>query len=274
MNNWLEVWMSNYVETSEIAQTVMSHSKQTYKGDTYLPWALLVGALYQLDENAKIEKCMNDRGGFVFTDEIEIKTVKENVTKDGKDSVLAVQTVVSHFVKVKVFFMGKEFEEAYPIQDNDYSASKVYDQNKVNKAQQRCLARVISLATGIGWRLYENTEAQFESDKAPEPVKPMVKASAKKEEPRADQTIAKIEDTPTGNMAVEVASLIVKNKDNPALVTLINNYNEVLKKKYVDASGSPLELNLEDSLQSLIDKVSVIDNPEKMLKGLKKAIGE
>lgn len=257
MNNWLEVWRENYIEKSEIAQTVMSRSKPTYKGDLYLPWAVLVGALYQLDENAKIEKCMNDRGGFVFTDEVEIKTVKENV--------LTAQTVVSHFVKVKVTFMGKEFEEPYPIQDNDYSASKVYDQNKVNKAQQRCLARVISLATGIGWRLYEQTEAQFEDD-------------GKKTSPVVDKPVVKTT-TPTpvaetSDAVKELAELIINNKSNQALVTLLGNYNEVLKKKYVDNTGAPVELGLEDSLEVLTGKIQVLDNPEKMIKGIKKAIGQ
>lgn len=261
MNNWLEVWQSNYIESSEIAQTVMANVKPNYKGDSYIPWALLVSALYKLDENAIIEKTMNDKGGFVFTDSIIIETTKEGV--------LTASTVVSHFVKVKVTFMGKVFEEAYPIQDNDYSANKNYDQNKVNKAHQRCLARVISLATGIGWRLYENTEAQFESDK-PVDTKPMIKQTVATTKPVEAPTT----EAPSGDVNKEVAELIVKHKDNQALVTLLNNYNEVLKKKYVDASGNPIELLLDDTVEVLVAKISAIDNPTKMLKGLKKAVGE
>lgn len=257
---WLEVWTKNYNNDTAISKNVMALSKVTYKGDKYLPWALLVGALYQIDPTSKIEKVQNSDGGYIFTDTCTIITVKEGVE--------TAQTVVSHMVKIKVTFMDKEFEEAYPIQDNDYSAPKVYDQNKVNKAQQRCLARVISLATGIGWAIYEQSEAQFENDK---PEKPVISAEA----PAVVVVSATTEKLVTEGVtpAIELAKIIVDNKTSPALITLLNNYNEVLKKKYVDDKGNPIMLSTDDTLDDLVRKVGFLENPEKMLKGLKKAVG-
>ncbi len=253
-NLWLKVWLANYNDESEVSQYVMASTKKSFKGDRYLPWALMVGALYRLDGDAIIEKCMNKDGGYVFTDQCTIITVREGVE--------TAQTVLSHFIKIKVTFLGKMFEEAYPIQDNDYGASKVYDQNKVNKAQQRGLARTISLATGIGWRLYEQSEAQFEDDKAPTKVeKPVIKSV---------QTDVVVKD---GSTAQTVARLIIDNAENKAMLTLLGNYNEVLQGKYVDTNGDPLVLSPEDGFENLVKKISSLENPDKMLKGLTKAVG-
>lgn len=256
---WLELWNANYKNESDLAKFVMAKSKQTYKGDRYLPWSLMVGALYQLDPKAMIEKSRNKDGGFVFTDACQLTTIIE-----GKETVT---TTVSHMVEVSVVFMGQRFADAYPIQDKKYDALKTYDQNMVNKAQQRCLTRVISLATGIGWSIYEQTEGQFEDDGTPAPQKPEIKSAPIVSE--AVQTIATEGITP----AVELAKLIIDNKDKPALVTLLGNYNEVLKKKYQDADGKPIELLLTDTLEALIDKIAFTENPDKMLKGIKKAVG-
>lgn len=257
---WLEVWRSNYANETSVAKRVMVGSKDTYKGDKYIPWALMVGALYELDPKADIEKCENEYGGFVFTDTCHIKTIKEGVE--------TTQTVLSHMVKIKVTFMGKVFTETYPIQDNDYGASKVYDQNKVNKAQQRCLTRVISLATGIGWSIYEQTEAQFEDDGKEVVKKPFI--------PQVEpaKAVEVNQNTKTdNNPSVELSNFIIENKDNIAMLTLLTNYNEVLQKKYVDDKGNAIILSPEDGFDALVAKVSVLDNPEKMLKGLRKAVG-
>ena len=105
---------------------------------------------------------------------------------------------MSHFVKVKLTFLGKTFIEEYPIQDQDYSALKVYNQNAVNKALKRALAKVASRATGIGLRLYENKDLQFdapEEDKKPE-VKKTTKTT-KTTKPTESNVVAEPQQVPS-----------------------------------------------------------------------------
>lgn len=262
---WSQVWSDNYHRKSDIAKMVAEHSKETYKGDVYVPWAIMVNALLQLDEDAVIEKVMNENGGYVHTDSFSLET------DTGKER--SVATVVSHMVRVKVMFMGKEFEEIYPIQDQDYSASKIYDQNKVNKALQRCMTRVISMATGIGWNLYENVDLQFEDttskmDKAK-------KASPKPKEVKKEREIINdlVEVTEvTDEKPTDLPAFLDKYRANDKVIALVKKYNTVLSKKY-EFEGEPLSFNLQDdSLDVITKKIELIEKPSVMLGALSKVV--
>ena len=120
------------------------------------------------DPEAVFETLETENGNIVFSDTL---SNENKVVQKGEVVNETVATMMSHFVKVKLTFLGKTFIEEYPIQDQDYSALKVYNQNAVNKALKRALAKVASRATGIGLRLYENKDLQFdapEEDKKPE----------------------------------------------------------------------------------------------------------
>lgn len=267
---WMDVWTENYLNKSPIAIDIMSRAKITYKGDPYIPWALMLRGLYMLDPDAEVEKVMSRPDGYleetvdhsyVFTDRMVLVT--ENETEKARSKVVA--TVVSHFVKVRVKFMGKWFEEVYPIQEKDYSASKIYDQNMVNKALQRCMARVISLATGIGWSLYEQTEIpQFETDEKPKAqVAPLIDVTPTV----VDDSAKKVDDT-----VDDLARLIIENATNPATATQLDAYNVILSKKYA-WEGNPLALSVTDSYDTLVSKLSMLDAPKKLLTGMKRVLG-
>lgn len=168
VKTWKEQFVENYNGRSEEAQEVADFIKETYKGDSYIPWATMERLTYMQDPEAKFETLETENGNMVFSDTL----LNENkVVQKGEVVSETVATMMSHFVKVKLTFMGKEFVEEYPIQDQDYSALKVFNQNAVNKALKRALAKVASRATGIGLRLYENKDLQFdvpEEDKKPE----------------------------------------------------------------------------------------------------------
>lgn len=260
---WLDVWTSNYTNKSTIASDIMSKAKSTYKGDPYIPWAPLLRALYVLDPNADVDKVMNDKGGYVFTDTLRLETVVPN--KDGTMST-TITTVVSHFVKVAVTFMGKVFTEVYPIQDQDYSASKVYDQNKVNKALQRNMARTISLATGIGWSLYEATEkGQFDDDTKPTATKPVI----------PEPVVSNMATNDLGDNAPHtmLAKLINQTKDNPKTIAQLDVYNKIIATQYT-YNGEPMTLSVTDDLDTLIEKAKLLKSPAKLYTGLSKIIGE
>lgn len=165
---WLKQFIENYNGKSAEAKEVADFMKENYKGNNYIPWATMERLTYMQDPDAVFETLETENGNIVFSDTL---SNENKVVQKGEVVNETVATMMSHFVKVKLTFLGKTFIEEYPIQDQDYSALKVYNQNAVNKALKRALAKVASRATGIGLRLYENKDLQFdapEEDKKPE----------------------------------------------------------------------------------------------------------
>ena len=152
---WIEVWTENYLGQSELAKKLVP--KNTYTGQNYLPWAVAERCLFTLDPDATTEPVLNKDGGLVHTEKY---TIPVRTQSGGEYD----QWMLAHFIQIKVTFMGKEFVEYYPIQDNAYAPVRVWDQNILNKTMQRAKVRAIARATGIGWSLYENGDLQFEED--------------------------------------------------------------------------------------------------------------
>ena len=275
---WSKVWSENYSQKTEIAKFVAEHSKTSFKGDLYIPWGVMVNALMQLDEDAVIDKVKNEDGGYVHTDLFSLETVANDVK--------TVSTVVSHMVRVKITFMGKVFEDVYPIQDNDYTASKVYDQNKVNKALQRCMTRVISMATGLGWNLYENIDLQFDAneskmDMLKSEAPKTTKSKKKKVEVKNDldeTVVEKPQEEPqkvesSGDGVQDLVKLILDHRQTPKIIGMFDKYNALLPKKYT-YKGKPLTINIkEDDEATLFEKVTCLDNPSTMVNSLRKLVG-
>ena len=166
---WIEQFKLNYEEKSAEAQELEEFMKKNYKGNSYIPWAVIERMTYMQDPDADFEALRNEEGGFVHTD------FETNVARDTKRSVVdgvekkvestEIQaTFFSHVVIVKATFLGKVMTIVYPIQDNAYNAPKIYDSNMVNKALQRAKAKAASSVTGIGYKLYEGMDLQFEDD--------------------------------------------------------------------------------------------------------------
>lgn len=164
---WKDVFIENYNGTSDAAKEVEPFVKANYKGNAYIPWGTMERLTYMCDEDAYFENIKNDKGGLVHTDVMEMH--QQNIQKNEVVSE-TVSQMFSHMVKVRLIFMNKEFIEEYPIQDQDYSAAKVFNQNLVNRALQRAKAKVASRATGIGFKLYEGKDLQF--DEVPQETKP------------------------------------------------------------------------------------------------------
>lgn len=273
-NTWLKQYKENYDGKSAEAKSVADYLKENYKGNAYIPWATMERLTYMQDANAKFEKVRNEQGGLVHTDSFINENLVEN--KDGivnKTSAL----VVSHFVRVSCTFLGKEFIEEYPIQEQDYTAAKIYNQNLVNKALQRALAKVASRATGIGLKLYENKDLQFEEDKEekkPE-VKKTTKTTKKVEEPKEEKvtgetvtvtleednvsnivpTEVNVEEIPkvnATNYSQEILDLctLIKTADTEKINKVLQNINVAILKQH------GFVLKQEDSEEELCEKLS------------------
>lgn len=290
---WLKQYKENYEGKSAEAKEVANYTNETYNGATYIPWATMERLTYMQDPNAVFTKIRNEQGGLVHTDSFINENLVEN--KDGivnKTSAL----VVSHFVKVSLVFMGKEFIEEYPIQEQDYSAAKIYNQNLVNKALQRALAKVASRATGIGLKLYENKDLQFEEEK--EDKKPVVKKTEKKKEKveelpttqTGEEVTINTEDANITSAPVEVTSVtkaepnavtetssyskdilelcaLIKNTDKEKMTKILQNLNVPILKQH------GFTLNLEDSDNVLCEKISHFTNVAVFTKAITNMIG-
>ena len=286
---WLKQFIENYNGKSAEAKEVADFIKETYKGDSYIPWATMERLTYMQDPEAKFETLKTDNGNIVFSDTL----LNENkVVQKGEVVSETVATMMSHFVKVKLTFLGKTFIEEYPIQDQDYSALKVYNQNAVNKALKRALAKVASRATGIGLRLYENKDLQFdapEEDKKPE-VKKTTKttkttkkvemteeqATHTEEELKQDEPVqevvtqdAKIEENAPKSYDKSVLELcsLIRNTDKEKMTKILQNLNVPILKQH------GFTLNLEDSDDVLCEKISHFTNVVVFTKAIKNMIG-
>ena len=286
---WLKQFIENYNGRSEEAKEVTDFIKENFKGNNYIPWATMERLTYMQDPEAVFETLETENGNIVFSDTL---SNENKVVQKGEVVSETVATMMSHFVKVKLTFLGKTFIEEYPIQDQDYSALKVYNQNAVNKALKRALAKVASRATGIGLKLYENKDLQFD---APEEYKkPEVKKTTKttkttkkvemteeqathtEEELKQDEPVQEVvtqdtkieEDAPKSydKSVLELCSLI-RNTDKEKMTKILQNLNVPILKQH------GFTLNLEDSDDVLCEKISHFTNVVVFTKAIKNMIG-
>lgn len=286
---WKDQFVENYNGRSEEAQEVADFIKETYKGDSYIPWATMERLTYMQDPEAVFETLETENGNIVFSDTL---SNENKVVQKGEVVNETVATMMSHFVKVKLTFLGKTFIEEYPIQDQDYSALKVYNQNAVNKALKRALAKVASRATGIGLKLYENKDLQFDvptEDKKPE-IKKTTKttkttkkvemteeqATHTEEELKQDEPVqevvtqdAKIEENAPKSYDKSVLELcsLIRNTDKEKMTKILQNLNVPILKQH------GFTLNLEDSDDVLCEKISHFTNVVVFTKAITNMIG-
>ena len=302
---WKEVFLENYSGKSEIAKEVEPFIKENYKGNAYIPWATMERLTYMCDEDAVFENIKNEQGGLVHTDKVEMH--QQNIQKGEVVSETTSQ-MFSHMVKVKLIFMGKEFIEEFPIQDQDYTAARVYNQNLVNKALQRAKAKVAARATGIGLKLYEGKDLQF--DEVPQETKPEIPVveNAQKTEKTVQkdvekpknaqktektvQKVEKVEEKPqetvqksepvkevatqvetqpaTQNDAVSEAIDLIKNTEVDKMNLALQRVNVALMKKHRVALSTEAS---EEELRSILENKEIFTNPDQFLKTLKTLLG-
>ena len=291
--NWKDVFLENYNGKSEVAKEVEPFMKENYKGNAYIPWATMERLTYMCDDDAYFENIKNEKGGLVHTDVVEMH--QQNIQKGEVVSDTTSQ-MFSHMVKVRLIFMGKEFIEEYPIQDQDYSAAKVFNQNLVNRALQRAKAKVASRATGIGFKLYEGKDLQFDEVKQEsKPALPVENVkneqlnvekqqkTAKKDN-KIEKTVEKVEEKPvetqpvvetatqpaTQNDPVSEAVVLIKTTDTDKMNLALQRINVSLMKKHKVALSTEAS---EEELRTVLANKTIFTNPEQFLKTLKTLLG-
>ena len=181
MSKWLEQFTENYYGRSEQARELEQYLKQNYNGSSYIAWATMERMVYQQDPNAVFKLRLSDDKDIVWTSRTNVRTHQKTTDKE----IVTLATSMAHMIILELTFLGKTFEEVYPIQDNKYQSPKIVDANLVNKAIQRAKAKVSSRATGLALTLYETGDLQFEEVEKPKEklatskvVKPAVKPTS------------------------------------------------------------------------------------------------
>mgnify|MGYP001382864710 FL=1 len=268
-SNWRKQFIANYEGTSPEAKSLEPFLKTTYKGDVYIPWAVMERLTYMQDPSAEFRIVRTECGKIVHTDSDVIKTFSRSVDKDGERITETSVDVKSHFVVLELTFLGKKFTEVYPIQDNSYDAPKVINQNMVNKALQRGKARLASRATGLAFKLYEGEDLQFEDDASSIKTKPVSKENTNKQ---TTTTVVQTETEENTNNALvknhaELLEIAKYIKSTPELAKGIKETNAAVFAKY------KFTLSQDDSLEELVSKLSKLADPNVFLRGLKQRSG-
>lgn len=281
VKTWKEVFLANYNGESEEAKALKPHLKSTYKGDPYISWAVMERLVYMCDPNAEFINVNNENGGLVHTD--TVYKHQKNIQK-GELVSETEAPMFSHFVRVVLRFMGRTFVEDYPIQDQDYSAASIFNQNLVNRSLQRAKAKVGARATGLGLKLYEGFDLQFDSKEDKKPslqtnVKSETKTPSKKEvkeEVSTPKTVSetsnKVETVSNEEVASKDVSMtqeikevidIIRNTDREKMIKVLQRVNVSVVKK------CGFSLNVDDSTEELVEKLSKFTNVSQFGKTLK-----
>jgi len=274
MKRWKDQYLANYNGTSEEAKSLKGFIKKTYKKDVYIPWATMERLCYMQDPEATFEVFSATEESRAGAEGVQkgdpVITHYTNVYTDFKGETTNIASI-SHFVSVAVTFLGKRItEDAYPIQDKAYDAQKVIDSNMVNKSIKRALTKAAARASGLGLRLYEDGDLQFEDDGSkplpaaeptPAPVIPNVAPTAL---PTAEPTPTATETpsttaAPVPAVATEDNPVLAYAREihgNPALLKGVQILNPAIVKKYKFAL-----LADGDTVETTFEKLSKISNP-------------
>ncbi len=200
---WQEMWLKNYRgegDCKELEKRTKDLDYGSKKGGTYLPWAI-VDRIFKF-QDGKTEvirtrqfipqiKQKHLEGGIVESEVIFLENFESIVevdrfyVKDEVDEETGVITPrynLSFFVNLKATWQGQEYIERYPLLDSNSKPLSRWTQVDLNKAVQRAKVKAIAIVSGIGYKLFEDGDLQFEDDgdgkSKPEPEKETAKEKA------------------------------------------------------------------------------------------------
>lgn len=237
--NWKELWNKNYncetEETQGLSEYVKGLNFGAKKGANYLPWGTAVRIFEQQGGTLEI---VYTNGNLVEQLKIEKGC---NYAVSNSEVTAQYQYCYSFFVNVKATWNGREYVEKYPIQDSSGKALQFIDQNDINKSIQRAKVKAIAVISGIGYKLYENMDLQFEQEeetvKAPKEVK-QTKQEKKvviSEEPQEEQHN-------DFNRTKAIESIKQAFLQKAGFDSIVKNYlNEINKVKLTELTDSELQ---------------------------------
>ena len=179
MSEWKDLWLKNYKgqgDTVELEKHLKTLGYGSRMNVTYLPWAV-VERIFRL-QGGEVEWLPVLDGTHVDHDSLIVGY--DNVEENGL-TVSKPIMVNSYFINVRAKWQGQEYTERYPLQDSNGRPLSRWTQNDLNKAYQRGKVKAIAIVSGIGYKLFEDGDLQFEDD-TPEPT-PEKKPKAEPKKP-------------------------------------------------------------------------------------------
>jgi hypothetical protein len=180
---WTELWLQNYKglgDTAELENKLKTLGYGARQNISYLPWAI-VDRIFKL-QGGTTELIKFDDG----ITSVEVDRVK--VRDEYDEGEIIPKFVTSFFINIKATWKGQTHIERYPIQDSNGRPLSIWTQNDLNKSYQRGKVKAIAIVSGIGYKLFEDGDLQFEEE--PKGNETKVETKAKVEEPKTKKKVA------------------------------------------------------------------------------------
>jgi hypothetical protein len=201
---WKEKWLANYRgegDCQELESFLKELDYGSRKGVTYLPWAV-VDRIFKMQDGVT-ETIFFPRTTEVsdgdFTKTIEVGNTIVEVDsvhiRDEVDSngVVTPKYMNSYFIRIKAEWEGQVHVERYPLLSSTGQALSFWSQTDLNKAVQRGKVKAIAIVSGIGYKLFEDGDLQFEDDVKDRPTKnPVEELEKPKKEEKAEKAEPKV----------------------------------------------------------------------------------
>lgn len=265
--NWKDLWLKNYNNQGDcegLEKFTRTLDFGAKKDAFYLPWAV-VERIFQL-QDGKIELLKATDETVVEVDKCYARHEVNPVTGE-----VSIRHSYSFFINVAAEWKGRRHVERYPLQDSSGRPLASWTQNDLNRAFQRAKVKAIAIVSGIGYKWFENYDAQFEEvDKTPkgldkakklaEQTKPVQKpvaspkvedivietvvskTSEKPNEETTEETVAPVEIIVTPEIPVEKPS---ENPiETPVTPSASGNVKETLETNEKDETIDPARLKM------------------------------
>lgn len=186
MSEWKDLWLQNYKgqgDTAELEKHLKTLGYGSRLNVTYLPWAV-------------VERIFRLQGGTVewlpVLDGTHVDVDSAVVGRESKEETVEEVVINSYFVNVHAKWQGQSYTERYPLQDSNGKPLTRWTQNDLNKAYQRGKVKAIAIVSGIGYKLFEDGDLQFELEETVPQPKP-TKEKPKVETPKVEKLLIKPE---------------------------------------------------------------------------------
>lgn len=242
--DWKDLWLKNYRGEGDCAglnEFVKKLDFGAKKEASYLPWAV-PERIFRLQGGECTLIHSEDNSTIVETDKTVLRLRIHPETGEAVE-----ELAVSYFINVKATWMGQEHIERYPLQDSNGRALLSWNQNDLNRATQRAKVKAIAIVSGIGYKLFEDGDLQFEDetkDKTVNNAEKLIK-NVKPKPASQSSTVPEIKPTPQSSTVPEVKptpqSSTVPTEETEKIsveppqdnIPLREEMEEVLKASYI-----------------------------------------
>jgi hypothetical protein len=176
--SWQELWQENYEGkgSCEELENRLKHLKKK-NGEviaSYLPWAIVDRVfkfqggksetikIPEFKENEEKSETASKKLVQIGETMVEVDRLHIRDEIDADTGVVKPKYMNSYFINVKATWNGQEYTEHYPLLSSTNQALSFWTQTDLNRAMQRAKVKAIAIVSGIGYKLFEDGDLQFE----------------------------------------------------------------------------------------------------------------